>query len=245
MGIGPRYRSRSFSPAEVAQMSDRISHAFRPPTPEHLLEELANAISHGVGLALSVLGFGVLMYLACVYGDAWHITSCAIYGISLVSLYTASTLYHSTHNPKVKPLLRRLDHIGIFLLIAGTYTPFTLTVLRNTMTGWVLFAVVWGIAVLGILMKIFMMNKLENFSTVLYLLMGWSVVFAIKPMWDNMPGGGFALLVAGGLTYTAGVLFYVMDHRRFFHMVWHIFVLVASACHYFAVYYYVLPQARS
>jgi len=204
------------------------------------VEELANAITHGVGLALSVAGFAVLLALAILKGGGWHIASCTVYGVTLVLLYLASTLYHSFRSPRAKHLLKILDHSAIYLLIAGTYTPFTLVNLRGVW-GWTLFGLVWGLCAAGIAFKAMFVNRLTVLSTILYIAMGWLCVIAIKPLFRMIPAGGLAWLLAGGLMYTCGVAFFGLNRVRFNHAIWHLFVLAGSICHYFAVVLYVLP----
>jgi len=204
------------------------------------IDELLNCITHGVGLALSVTGFAVLLVLAIVRGNAWQITGCTVYGASLVFLYAASTLYHSLRSPRARHVLKVLDHSAIYLLIAGTYTPFTLVNLRG-FWGWLLFGVVWSICLIGVLFKVFFVNRLVVVSTILYVLMGWVCVIAIKPLLTLVPTGGIAWLLAGGLFYTGGVFFFANKRVPFSHAIWHVFVLAGSVCHYFAVVFYVLP----
>lgn len=203
-------------------------------------EEVINSLTHGVGLVLSAAGLAVLVVLASLFGDVFHIVSSAVFGGTLVFLYGASTLYHSARSPKLKRALRVVDHIAIFLLIAGTYTPFTVVLMRDGW-GWTLLTLVWGIAAVGLLFKLFSRHRFHPAATSLYLLMGWISVFFYEPMWAAIPAGGLALLVAGGLSYTAGVVFYGWHSLRYSHAIWHLFVLVGSICHYFAVALYVLP----
>ncbi len=203
-------------------------------------EELINSITHGAGLALSVAGLVVLVTLAALKGTAWHIVGCSVYGATLVLLYSASTLYHSMRSPRLKRFFRIIDHASIHLLIAGTYTPFTLVNLRGGW-GWTLFGLVWGLAALGILFKIFFVGRFPIASTAVYLLMGWLVVIAIKPLLTLVPSGGLLWLLAGGLAYSAGVVFFAWEKMPYNHAVWHVFVLTGSICHYFAVLFYVLP----
>lgn len=204
------------------------------------IEEIANSVTHGLGVVLSIAGLGVLTAFAAYYGDAWHITACSVFGAALVLLYTASTLYHSIQSPRAKRVLRILDHSAIFLLIAGTYTPFTLVSLRGPW-GWSLFGVIWGLAVLGILSQTSVLPKWEKASLVLYVAMGWAVVVAIKPMLASVDLGGLVLLLLGGLAYTLGVLFYVWERLPYNHAVWHLFVLAGSVLHFFAILLYVIP----
>jgi len=205
-------------------------------------EELANSITHGIGVALSIAGLVVLVVLATVRGTAWHVVSCAIFGSTLIILYSASTLYHSFPQPNVKRIMRIVDHSAIYLLIAGTYTPFTLVSLRGPW-GWTLFGLIWGLALCGLIFKIFFTGRFPKLSTVIYVLMGWLAIIAFKPMLELVPLGGIILLLAGGVAYTAGVVFYVMHRMVFHHAVWHIFVMAGSALHFFSVLLYVIPQA--
>jgi hemolysin III len=205
-------------------------------------EEFANTATHGVGLALSLAGLVVLVALAAVRGTAWHIVSCSIYGATLVVLYGASTLYHAVQSPRAKRILRVVDHAAIYLLIAGTYTPFTLVTLRGVL-GWTLFGLVWGVALAGIVFKLFHTERFPIASTLSYLAMGWLAAIAWKPVVARIPGSGLAWILAGGIAYSVGVLFFSAHKVRFSHTVWHLFVLAGSICHYFAVLFYVLPAA--
>ncbi len=204
-------------------------------------EEIAHTVTHGVGILLSIGGLVVLVAFAALYGDVWHITSSTIYGASLILLYATSTLYHGIPHPKAKPVLRQLDHAAIFLLIAGTYTPFTLVSLRGTW-GWTLFGVVWGIALIGVLLELLGPARLRRWSMLLYLGMGWLIVAAIKPMLSAVEPGGLWLLALGGLSYTVGAAFYAWNRISFNHAIWHLFVLLGSILHFFSVLFYVLPQ---
>jgi hemolysin III len=204
------------------------------------IEEIANTITHGIGLALSVAGFVILLVLAALRGGALQIVSCAIYGATLITLYAASTLYHGIAAPRFKRALRIFDHSAIFLLIAGTYTPFLLVNLRGAW-GWSLFGVVWGLATAGIVFKFFFVERFGFLSTIVYLLMGWLVVIAARPVLSHVPASGLIWLVAGGLCYTAGVIFYASKRIPYAHVIWHVFVLAGSTCHYFAVLRCLLP----
>lgn len=204
-------------------------------------EEIANGVTHGVGLAASVAGAAALVVLTASGGDAWRIVGGGVYGLALVSLYTASTLYHLSRKPGNKRVLRVLDHCAIYLLIAGTYTPFTLVGLRGGW-GWTLFGLVWGLAAAGIAFKVFFTGRLNALSTVVYVLMGWLAVVAAKPMLEVLPGGVILWLVAGGVVYTAGTVFYHNRRVPYSHAVWHVFVIAGSACHYLAVSRHVLPS---
>ena len=203
-------------------------------------EEFANSVTHGVGLALSLAGLVALIILTALRGTAWHVVSCTIYGSTLVILYAASTLYHSIQSPRAKRVLQIIDHGAIYLLIAGTYTPFTLVNLRGGL-GWTLFGVVWGLAALGILFKIFHADRFPVASTLVYLSMGWLVVIAWRPVVTLIPVGGIALIAAGGLAYTLGVFFFAASRIPYNHAIWHVFVLAGSIFHYVAVLLYVLP----
>jgi len=198
------------------------------------LEEVANAVTHGVGLGLSIAGFVVLLVLAILRGTVWHIVACSIYGASLVCLYSASTLYHSVVSPRLKRALKIVDHSSIYLLIAGTYTPFLLVNLRGPW-GWSLLAVVWSLACLGILFKLWFVDHVPRTSTAVYIAMGWLVVVAAKPVIHHVSAGALLLLLTGGLFYSVGVVFYAWKRLPYSHAVWHLFVLAGSACHYFAV----------
>lgn len=203
-------------------------------------EEIANSLTHGVGALLSISGLIALLMLSVRSGDGLHILSAGVFGGSLVFLYTASTLYHGIRIPRIKALFRLLDHVGIYLLIAGSYTPFTLVTLRGGL-GWTLFGLVWAMALAGIAYKIFSRRRYPWFSTVYYLLMGWLAVFFLKPIAVTLPKAGLLMLVAGGLAYTAGVVFYAWDRLPFNHAIWHLFVLAGSAFHFLTVALYVFP----
>jgi hemolysin III len=197
-------------------------------------EELANSLTHGLGLTMSIAGFLVLVVLAAMRGSAWRIVSCAVYGVTLILLYAASTLYHSLHSRRLRRILRVCDHSAIYLLIAGTYTPFLLVNLRGGW-GWSLFGVIWSLAMAGILFKVWFVEHLVVWSTVVYLLMGWLALLAIKPMLHAVPLSGILWLVAGGVMYSVGVVFFAWKKVPYNHAIWHGFVLAGSTCHYFAV----------
>ncbi|MCX8027379.1 MAG: hemolysin III family protein [Thermodesulfovibrionales bacterium] len=205
-----------------------------------IAEEIANSITHGFGILFSIAGLAVLSAFSSVFGNVYHIVSCSIYGATLILLYTASTLYHTIRDPRAKQIFRIIDHSAIFLLIAGTYTPFTLVTLQGTW-GWSLFGTVWGIAIIGIIIQCTRLRKYRFLSIALYLIMGWSIVVAIKPLYSSLPSGGLWLVLSGGLAYTFGVLFYLWKSMRFSHAIWHIFVLAGSILHFFAVLFYVIP----
>ena len=197
-------------------------------------EEIFNSVSHGLGGGLSIAGLVVLVVFAVIYSDAWGVVSSAIYGASLVILYTMSTLYHAITNRKAKGFFRIMDHNTIFLLIAGTYTPLTLVPLRGAF-GWVLFGVIWAAAVLGIVLNSIDLEKFRKPSVVCYVLMGWAVVFAVKPMLRTVNKMSLLFLLIGGLFYTFGVIFYVMKKKRYFHSIWHLFTIGGSVFHWFAI----------
>ncbi len=207
-------------------------------------EEIAHAVSHGIGALLSIAGLAVLVAFASLYGNAWHITSSSIYGATLILLYTASTLYHGIPYPSVKRVLQRIDHAAIFLLIAGTYTPFTLVNLRGEW-GWTLFGLVWGFAILGVLLETMVKRRIKWLSLTLYLGLGWLVVVAIEPLVEAVETGGLVLLLAGGLCYSLGVIFYVWKRLAYHHAVWHLFVMAGSLLHFFSIFFYVIPPASA
>lgn len=204
---------------------------------QYLREELANSVTHGIGFVLSVVGLAVLVVTASHQGDPWMVVSFTVYGASLVVLYLASMFYHSFHSPRLKHLLRVFDHCAIYLLIAGTYTPFTLLNMRGPI-GWTLFGVVWALAIIGIALKSFHIHRFPILTPLIYIGLGWIGVLAIKPSLQLIPAGGLALLVAGGVTYTVGVIFYALEKLPYNHAIWHVFVLSASAFHFFAVFFY-------
>lgn len=205
-------------------------------------EEIANSITHGVGVLFGITALGILTAFATLHGDVWHIVGCSIFGAALILLYTTSTLYHSIPLPRVKAVLRTLDHSAIFLLIAGTYTPFLLVNLRGPW-GWSLFGAIWSLALLGIVLRIARGRRSSLLPICLYIGMGWVVLIAIKPLLDNVAPGGLLLLLSGGLTYTLGVAFYIWKKLPYHHAIWHGFVLAGSILHFFAVLFYVIPLA--
>ena len=202
-------------------------------------EEVAHAVTHGIGLAAAIAGLVVLVVFAAATRDPWRITACAVYASTLVLLYGASTLYHALSATRARAVFRVLDHSAIFLLIAGTYTPFALVSLRGPW-GWTLFGIVWGLAVLGIVAKAVFGTRWPILSTVIYVGMGWVVLVAVKPLVANVPPAAIAWLVAGGVAYTGGVVFYAWTRLRYSHAIWHVFVLAGSLCHYVAVIRYVV-----
>lgn len=217
----------------TANKTERVT--FYPP-----LEEKLNIFSHGLGLLLSVAALVLLVVRASLDGNVWHIVSFSIFGTSLVLLYAASTIYHSSKKQKLRLRLQIFDHAAIYVLIAGTYTPFTLVTLNGT-TGWVMFGVTWFFALSGIILKLFFTGRYDKLSTIMYVFMGWIVVFAIKPLVHNLPFEGLMWLFAGGISYTVGAVLYSIKKIPYNHVIFHVFVLVGSFCHFMAVYFYVLP----
>jgi hemolysin III len=203
-------------------------------------EEIANSLTHGLGIIFAIIGLVILLVATSRSGDVGRIVSCAIYGSTLILLYTTSTLYHAIQAPNVKSFMRILDHSAIFLLIAGTYTPFTLVNLRGPW-GWSLFGVIWGIALVGIIFQMTLLRKWVGISVALYVLMGWAIVVAVKQLLVAVAPTGMILLLAGGIAYTGGVVFYVWRSLPYHHAVWHLFVLAGSILHFFAVLFYVAP----
>jgi len=201
-------------------------------------EEKINIISHAIGFILSVAAFILLVMRANLHGDIWHIISFSIFGVSLIVLYAASTIYHSTTKPELRRRLRIIDHASIFVLIAGTYTPFTLVTLSGTI-GWVIFGTSWGLALIGIALKLFFTGKYKLFSTIMYILISLIIVFAIKPLIDNLPLEGLLWLSAGGISYIIGAILYSIKKIKFNHAIFHIFVLIGSFCHFVSVFFYV------
>ncbi len=203
-------------------------------------EEIANGVTHGVGIVLAIAGLAVLAAFAALRGDAWHVVSASVFGTTLVLAYTASALYHSIPSSRAKAVLRVLDHSAILLLIAGTYTPFTLVSLRGPW-GWSLFGTVWGLAVVGIVVRAVFGPRGRGAFVALCVAMGWVVVLAIKPLLASLAPGGVALLVAGGVAYTGGIGFYAWRSLPYAHAIWHGFVLAGSVLHYLAILWYVIP----
>ena len=203
-------------------------------------EEIANSITHGVGAALSVAALVTMIVIAVSRGTNLQVVGCTVYGISLVLLYLCSTVYHALEKGRAKQVFRILDHSSIYLLIAGTYTPFTLVTLRGVL-GWGLFGVVWAMALSGVVFKCYFTGRLHALSTTVYIVMGWIAVVATRPLFQALPLTGFLLVLAGGVFYTSGVVFFARDWK-YAHMIWHIFVLAGSVCHFLAIFLYVLPR---
>ena len=205
------------------------------------VEEKFNIVSHAIGLVLSIVALVLLVSRAIQYGNAWHIVSFSVFGFSLILLYAASTFYHSIQSPALRSRLNIMDHASIYVLIAGTYTPFTLVTL-NGATGWVLFGISWGLALIGLILKLFFTGKYDIISTIMYVFMGWIIVFAIKPLIHHLPLKGLFWLFAGGVSYTVGAVLYIIDKIKFNHAIFHLLVLAGSSCHFISVYFYVLPD---
>jgi hemolysin III len=206
--------------------------------PESVAEHIANAVTHGVGFGLSVACLVLLVVFASLHHGAWEIVSCSVYGSTLVILYLTSTLYHSIHKPEVRHVLHIIDRAAIYLLIAGTYTPYLLVPLRGAL-GWSLFGVIWGLAVLGIIFQAVFLNRFKIFSVLTYLAMGWMVVATIVPLLRVLPVMAIVWMAIGGLCYTLGVVFYVWKQLKFAHALWHLFVLAGSLCHFFGILFFV------
>ena len=206
-----------------------------------LIEEVANSITHGVGFLLSIAGLVILVVSASTRGDIWRVACFGIYGSTLVISYAASTLYHSCPPGRAKYIFKIIDHSAIYILIAGSYTPFALISLRGAW-GWTLFGVIWALALAGIAFKIFFIERFLVLSTFTYLIMGWLALIVIRPIIDSISFKGLVWLIAGGVFYTLGVIFLLFKKLSFSHVMWHLFVLGGSICHYFAILFYVLPM---
>ncbi len=202
-------------------------------------EEMINIISHTIGLVLSIVALLLMLIRASESGNALHVVSAAIFGASLIALYAASTLYHSAKDPKIRSRLRINDHATIYILIAGTYTPFTLITL-NGWVGWTIFGVSWGMAIAGVVLKLFFTGKYNVLSTLMYVFMGWIIIFAVKPLINSLSSEGLFWLVAGGVAYTTGAVIYSIKKIKFNHAIFHLFALLGSFCHFISVYFYVL-----
>ncbi len=208
--------------------------------PYSIAEEITHSITHGTGLLLAIAGLAVLTSFASLNGNAWHIVSCSIYGATLIFMYMSSTLYHGIPIPAAKRVLKVIDHSAIYLLIAGTYTPFTLVSLRGAW-GWSLFGTVWGLALLGLILQATPLRTKGRLRVALYITMGWVIVIAAQPLASSISADGLLLLLLGGVAYTAGVGFYAWESLHFNHAIWHLFVLAGSALHFFAILLYVIP----
>ncbi len=202
-------------------------------------EEIFNSISHGVGALLSIAALTLLIVFAVFRSDGYGLASAIIFGVSLILLYSMSTVYHIVTNKTAKKILRIFDHCSIFILIAGTYTPYLLMCMRNAL-GWTMFGLIWGVTVLGIILNAIDLERFDKLSLICYIAMGWAIIFTIKPIVQSIALPGVVLLIAGGVVYTAGVIFYVLKKYRYMHSIWHLFVLGGSVCHYLSVLLYVL-----
>jgi len=219
-------------------MSNKHKSAFLdriPLSPKQSLgEEIANAITHGTGVGLSIAALVILVVFAAKQSDAWKVVAFSIYGATMIILYLSSTLYHSFPQPRVKRFFRILDHSSIFLLIAGTYTPVTIGTMRGGW-GWTLFGIIWGLTILGVNLSVFALGKMKYLSLVIYIVMGWMIVIAVKPLFHQVSHSFLMWMLIGGLAYTLGVIFYVARRIPYHHSVWHLFVLGGSICHFFAM----------
>lgn len=212
-------------------MTDRI---------ESLREEFASALTHGLGATAALAGGAVLITLAALFGDGWQLSAAIVFGITLLLLYVASTLYHAIQHPVAKGRLKVFDHCAIYLLIAGTYTPFTLIGLRGPV-GWWLFGVIWALAFFGVIFKLFYTGRFHRLSTLIYIGMGWLIIFAAKPTMQALDAWTFGWLMGGGVAYTLGTYFYHHPRLPYAHAIWHLFVIAGSVCHYIAVMAQVIP----
>lgn len=220
-------------------MSFNVKSEKSIPRLESPAEHLANAITHGLGFGLSIACLVLMVVFASLRKGVWEIVSCTVFGATLVALYLASTLYHSIHTPRVRHVLHIIDRSAIYLLIAGTYTPYLLVPLRGGL-GWLLFGVIWGLAILGIVFQAVFIGRFKIFSILTYLAMGWLVVSAVIPLLHALPPAGVLWLAAGGLCYTLGVAFYAWKRLPFAHAVWHLFVLSGSLCHFSGVLFFIV-----
>lgn len=218
-----------------------MEHAMDAFPDESRRVEFANSLTHGLGTALAIAALVVMVVLAAMKGTARHVVGVSVFGACLVVLYATSTVYHALRDPRVKSLFHILDHAAIFLLIAGTYTPYCLATLRGTW-GWSLFGVVWGLAALGVALKAIFGPRLRWLSTLVYIAMGWIVLVALGPLGKSLPMGGIVTLFGGGVFYTAGVIFYAWKRLLYHHAIWHLFVILGSACHVVSVLFYVIPR---
>jgi len=200
-------------------------------------QEIANSITHGIGAILSIVGLITLLFMAVNKGDIWYIVSFTIYGGTLVFLYLCSTIYHGLSDRRKKYIFQILDHVAIYLLIAGSYTPLTLLILRGPW-GWSLLAIIWGMAFTGILLKIFFFQKTQIISMILYIIMGWLIMVAIKPLLETISSGMLYLIVAGGLCYSLGIIFFINPKIPYNHTIWHLFVLAGSFFHFLGYYFF-------
>ncbi|PKR78464.1 hemolysin D [Halalkalibacillus sediminis] len=202
-------------------------------------EEFVNAVTHGLGALLSIAGLVILIVFASLNGNAWQVVSVTVYGVTMLTMYLSSTIVHSLHEGKTKDFFLFLDHSSIYLFIAGTYTPILLVLLRGPV-GWTIFGVIWGVAILGIIFKIFFVKKFMVISTLIYLLLGWMVVFVWQPLTEEMSYNGLIFLIVGGILYSVGSIFYMWRGFAYHHAIWHLFVIAGSAFHFFAILFYIV-----
>ncbi len=202
-------------------------------------EELFNSISHGVGVLVGIVALVLLIIFSCIKGNGYSLAAGIVYGVSLIILYSMSMVYHIVQGEKAKAVMRIFDHCSIFVLIAGTYTPYLLVSLEKTL-GWVMFGIIWGMAVLGIILNAIDLEKFKKLSMVCYIIMGWAIIFTIRPILKAVALPGVMLLLLGGIIYTAGIFFYVSKKHKYMHSVWHLFVLGGSICHYLSILLYVV-----
>ena len=227
------------SPAVITAGKRTTNYHHSVPATYKLGDILANAITHGIGAGFAIIG-AIYLISASTRANGWVIVSCCVFCSTLVLVYVCSTLYHSLVRTRARHVLQVLDHSAIYLLIAGTYTPFTLVSLRGTL-GWVLFGVVWSLAIAGVIVKSFAVNRFAVASALVYLFQGWFCVIAVRPLIRAIGTPGMAWLAAGGIAYTLGIVFFALDRLRYFQAVWHLFVLAGSIAHYFAVLFYIVP----
>lgn len=237
-------RPAAASAARGERREENMAERRAAPAGYTVGEEIANAVTHGVGAAAAVAGLTLMVVFAWLWGDGWCLGASIVFGVSLILQYVFSALYHAVPFARAKHVLKVLDHTSIYLLIAGTYTPFTLVTLRDAGGLW-LFAVVWGIALAGIAVEAFWVYRPRWATAAGYIPLGWSIVVLIKPLLERLPREGVALLIAGGVVYTVGTLFYVMKKVKWMHAVWHLFVIGGSVCHFLAVLMYVLPGGKA
>ncbi|MPS74911.1 MAG: hemolysin III family protein [Chryseobacterium sp.] len=203
-------------------------------------EEFYNVITHGVGAALSVVALILMIIYSAISGSTIAIVCSLVFGLSLITLYSASTIYHAVYKLKWKKICQRIDHLSIYILIAGTYTPIALLGLKG-IWGWAMFGVIWGLAIIGFIFKFSPLRYNEKISLSLYAIMGWTAIIAIKPMIENLSAGALTFIILGGLCYTFGIYFYAKDRKPFYHPIWHLFVLGGSIMHFCAVFFFILP----
>lgn len=236
-GGGRQYRA-SYCPGGYRSMNASATSKQYHAKVYTLAEEIANAVTHGIGAIFSVVGLSVLVLVAAVTQDPYRVIGVTVFGVTMLLMYLASTLYHALPHPPVKRVLRIADHCAIYLLIAGTYTPFMIVSMRG-IWGWTLFGILWGAAMMGCIFKMFFTGKFDFLSTMMYVAMGWVAIIALKPALEMIPMGALLLLLIGGLAYTSGVVFYIWDRCPYNHAIWHCFVMAGTAVHFAAVYFFI------